>query len=137
MKNPEFIRADWEWDKDYPMCQIVKCGEFLFLTGQVAFDVNGEIVGRDDLKAQARQIFKNMQHVLSRVGCDLTSVVRLTNYFATPMTDINVTQQYWEVRKEFFGDHRPASTGMQVAALMIPDMLLEVDAIAYAPFSKM
>lgn len=132
----EFFRPDWEWDQDVPLTQMVRCGDFLWLSGQTAFDARGEIVGRDDLTAQARQIFTNMQQVLGLVGCDLTSVVRLTNYFAVPMRDMSVTREYWKVRQEFFGDHRPASTGMQVAALMTPEMLLEVDAIAYAPVAR-
>ena len=133
MSDIEFFRPDWEWDRDAPLTQMVRCGDFLMLSGQVAFDEQGQIVGPGDLPAQARQVFTNMRTVLGMVGCDLTSVVRLTNYFTVPLTDIEVTRRYWEVRREFFGAHRPASTGMQVAALMTPEMLLEVDAIAYAP----
>ncbi|MGY6655426.1 RidA family protein [Amycolatopsis sp. TRM77291] len=137
MPDMEFFRPTWEWDSDIPLTQMVKCGDFLWLSGQTAFDERGEIVGRGDLPAQARQIFTNMQHVLGLAGCDLTSVVRLTNYFAAPLDDIALAKEYWKVRHEFFGDHRPASTGMQVAALMTPEMLLEVDAIAYAPGVKL
>lgn len=133
MADLEYFRPDWEWDRDFPLTQMIRTGDYLWLSGQVAFDEQGQIVGAGDLPAQARQVFSNMQQVLAMVGCDLTSVVRLTNYFTVPLNDIAVTKRYWEVRNEFFGNHRPASTGMQVAALMTPEMLLEVDAIAYAP----
>lgn len=130
---PLFFSADWHWDDDYPMSQMVKAGDYLWLTGQVPFGADGEIVGVGDIQAQARQVFTNMQHVLGLVGHDLTSVIRLTTYLTTPMTDMAATRKYWEVRQEFFGDHRPASTGIQVAGLMLPDLMIEVDAIAYAP----
>ncbi|MEV5012875.1 MULTISPECIES: RidA family protein [unclassified Streptomyces] len=135
MTNLDFVQSDWNWGKDYPMSQLVKAGDYLWLSGQIAFDHEGKIVGPDDLLAQARQVFTNMKHVLGRVGCELTDVVRLTNYFATPM-DYEMTKSYWTVRREFFGDHRPASTGVQVAALMTPDLMLEVDAIVYAPHAR-
>ena len=78
-----------------------------------------------------------MRHVLGLVGCDLTSVVRLTNYLVVPLRDADTTKAFWEVKREFFGDRHPASTGIQVSALISPDMLLEVDAIAYAPDAKL
>ena len=134
MNDPTFIvEKDWRRDDEFPGCQIVKVGDLLFLSGIVAVDEDGKIVGNGDLQAQARQIFTNMRRVLGLVGCDLTSVVRLTTYIATSLAEPAVTHRYWDVRREFFGNHRPATTGVQVAGLASPDMLIEVDAIAYAP----
>lgn len=133
MQDPLFIRDDWRWSDDKPMCYMVKAGDFLFLTGQVALDENGNVVGPGDIAAQARQVFTNMRRVLRLAGCDLTSVIRLTNYLTTSMADMVATRAYWDVRREFFGNHRPASTGVKVAALMLPELLIEIDAIAYAP----
>lgn len=112
---------------------MVKAGDFLWLSGQTGTDEEGNLVGVGDIRAQARQVFTNVRRLLGLAGCDLTSVIRLTTYLTTPMTDMVFTQQYWEVRREFFGKHLPASTGVQVAALMLPDMLVEVDVVAYAP----
>jgi 2-iminobutanoate/2-iminopropanoate deaminase len=133
MEDPLFIRDDWRWTEDKPMCYMVKAGDFLWLTGQVALDENSEIVGPGDIQLQTRQVFTNIRRILALAGCDLTSVIRLTNYFTTSMTDMVATRKYWEVRREFFGNHRPASTGVKVAALMLPELMIEVDAIAYAP----
>jgi 2-iminobutanoate/2-iminopropanoate deaminase len=133
VRDPFFVRSDREWDQTWPMSQMVKAGDLLLLSGQIAYDERGELVGAGDVVAQARQVFRNLQHVLGRVGCDLTSIVRLTNYFATGEMNMETTLRYWEVRRDFFGDHRPASTGLLVAGLMTPGILLEVDAIAYAP----
>jgi 2-iminobutanoate/2-iminopropanoate deaminase len=133
MTAPLFLADNRQWDEAKPMCHLVKAGDFLWLSGIVAYDEEGNVVGPGDLRAQARQIFTNMQRRLGLVGCDLTSVIRLTTYLTTPMTDMKFTKRYWEVRHEFFGAHRPASTGVQVAALMLPELLVEVDAVAYAP----
>ncbi|APH71677.1 RidA family protein [Aquibium oceanicum] len=133
MTAPLFIADERHWDETKPMCHLVKAGDFVWLSGIVAYDEHGKVVGAGDIPAQARQIFTNMQRRLGLVGCDLKSVIRLTTYLTTPMTDMTFTRQYWEVRQEFFGNHRPASTGIQVAALMLPELLVEVDAVAYAP----
>ncbi len=74
-----------------------------------------------------------MRRVLGLAGCDLTSVIRLTNYLTVSFDDMEQTNKYWDVRREFFGTHRPASTGVKVAALIFPELLIEIDAIAYAP----
>lgn len=133
MADIELIPSEWSWDKDYALTQMVRSGDYLWLSGQIAYDENGNIVGPGDLEAQARQVFTNMRQLLQVAGHDLTSVVRLTNYFAVPSMDMALTRRYWAVKQEFFGGHQPASTGMRVAGLMTPDILLEVDAIAYAP----
>jgi 2-iminobutanoate/2-iminopropanoate deaminase len=126
----EFVRADWEWDRDAPMCAGVRTGDYLWLAGMTAIGDDGEVVGVGDLQAQARQVFANIGHVLGKVGADLTSVIRLTNYFAVPL-DPHVAEKYWEVRREVFGDHHPASTGVQVVGLLRPELMLEIDAVAY------
>lgn len=133
METPIFTAEKLNWDANKPMCHVVKAGDFLWLSGIVAYDEQGNVVGVNDVAAQARQIFTIMQRRLAMFGCDFTNVVRLTTYLTTPMTDMTFTQQYWAVRQEFFGEHRPASTGLQVAALMLPELLVEVDAVAYAP----
>jgi enamine deaminase RidA (YjgF/YER057c/UK114 family) len=133
MSDPLFINEDFPWRDGLPMCSMVKAGDFLWLSGITARDESGKLVGPNDIQAQARQIFTNMQRVLALAGRDLTSVIRLTNYLTTPMNDMEFTRKYWIVRQEFLGNHRPASTGVRVASLMMPEMLIEIDAVAYAP----
>lgn len=126
------LRDEDGGDNPYPLAQLTKAGDFLWLTGQTAYGPNGDIVGIGDFLAQGRRVFENIRHILGRVGCDLSSIVRLTTYFALPLNR-DLARQYWQVRKEFFGTHLPASTGIQVAALIESDLLIEIDAIAYAP----
>lgn len=134
MTDPTFmVEKNWGRDEEFPGCQIVKVGDLLWLSGIVSVDEEGNVVGHGDLQEQTRQIFTTMRRVLGLVGCDLTSIVRLTTYIATSLEDPAVKHSYWDVRREFFGEHRPASTGVQVAGLASPGMLIEVDAIAHAP----
>lgn len=129
MPTVERVPFGFSWDRDMPLSQIVRAGDTLYLAGQVALDEAGNVVGENDLEAQTRQVFLNMQRVLAAAGAQLSDVVRLTTYFATHLS-LDATHRYWAVRKEFFGDHRPASTGLQVSGLLYPSLLLEVDAIA-------
>lgn len=132
MKHLETFQADWESDHDAPISSAVRAGDYLWVAGMVPVNDVGEVVGVGDIQAQARQVFANIQHVLNMAGCDLNSVIRLTNYFATPL-DRETAESYWEVRREVFGDHRPASTGLQVVGLTDPKIMLEIDTVAYAP----
>jgi enamine deaminase RidA (YjgF/YER057c/UK114 family) len=123
------VPVDFEWDREMPLSQAVRAGNTIYLAGQVSLDRHGEVVGANDLAAQTRQIFENVRTVLAAAGANLTDIARLTNYFTVDLTPEN-TRAYWAVRKEYFGDHRPASTGLQVKSLIYPSLLLEVDVIA-------
>ncbi|MNO06943.1 hypothetical protein D3C81_2289360 [compost metagenome] len=59
----------------------------------------------------------------------MSDIVKLTTYFACPLTS-DVTKAYWGVRKHYFGDYRPASTGVEVSALIFPSLLIEIEAEA-------
>lgn len=98
----------------------------LFLAGQVAYDKEGGIVGRGDVKAQAREAFRSIKALVEAQGGSLASVVKLTTY----LTDIRHRPDLAAVREEFFGKKAPASTLVQVALLAHPDMLVEIEAIA-------
>lgn len=123
------VATEWEWEKDMPPAPAIRAGNTLYLSGQIALDAAGKIVGEDDLVAQARQCFQNIQSILKREGADMSDIVKMTTYFACPLT-ADVTHRYWEVRKQFFGSYRPASTGVQIDALIYPTILIEIDAIA-------
>jgi 2-iminobutanoate/2-iminopropanoate deaminase len=133
MNDTLFFKDDIRWREDSPMSHMVKAGDFLWLSGIVSLDEKRKVVGAGDIKAQTRQIFTIMRRVLGLAGCDLTSVIRLTNYLTVSFDDMEQTNRYWEVRREFFGAHRPASTGVKVSALIYPELLIEIDAVAYAP----
>jgi 2-iminobutanoate/2-iminopropanoate deaminase len=103
----------------------VKAGGLLFVSGLVPVDEEGRVVGAD-VAEQARQIFRNLELVLKAAGCGFEDVVKVTNFLLNvgDRTAIN------PVRQEFFGAARPASTLVEVSALVVPGALLEIEAIA-------
>ncbi len=118
---------------DTPLTQGVKVGNFIYLSGKVALDDRGHVVGPGDLVVQTRKCFESIRDVLAVAGASLTDLVKLTTYFTVDITDPAVTRAYWNVREEFLGSHKPASTGLRVHSLIHPELLLEIDAVAVLP----
>lgn len=136
MNHIRTINPDWPWLKTMPLGMgVVGTGSMVFLTGQTAIDADGRVVGENDLRAQTRQCFENIGELLRLAGAGFSDIARLTTYFTVDITDAAVRQAYWEVRAEFLGAHKPASTGIRVAALAHPALLLEIDVIAVLPRS--
>lgn len=107
----------------------VRAGNLLFVSGCVALDVEGRLVGEGDVVAQARQVFENIRLCLAAAGASFADVVKVTTF----LTDIADRARINPVRREFFGDARPASTLVEVSALVLPEFLIEVEAVAVVP----
>ncbi|MFC3833971.1 MULTISPECIES: RidA family protein [Deinococcus] len=108
----------------------VRGGRTVYISGQIALDNHGNVVGADDFEAQARQVFRNLGHVLAAAGLDFGAVVKLT-IFLTDMQDIAAFRR---VRDEFVNTAAPpASSAVQVAGLVRPELWVEVEAIAVGP----
>lgn len=108
-------------------------GQLVAVSGQVALDENGQLVGPGDPSAQARQVFENLRRCLAAAGLSFGEVIKLTYY----VTDVAHLPQVRAVRDEFIDvAHPPASTAVQVVALVRPEFLLEVEAFALAPGSR-
>jgi len=103
----------------------IRAGDTLYVAGQVARDANGALVGPNDGVAQARQVYANLAAVLAAAGARPEHVVKVTTYLVDPADGAAATAE----RLAYFGDHRPAHTGLIVAALG-PDVRLEVEVIA-------
>ena len=104
-------------------------GRVVAISGQVAFDKHGAVVGAGDPAAQARQVFENLRRCLAAAGATFGDVIKLT-YFVTDVAHMPVIRA---VRDEFLSagtDPLPASTAVQVAALVFPDLVLEIEALA-------
>jgi enamine deaminase RidA (YjgF/YER057c/UK114 family) len=100
--------------------------ELVFVSGQLALDDDGQLVGIGDVVAQAEQVFTNIAAILAEAGCELDDVVDVKVY----LMDINDISRIAEARRRFFGDRRPASTALQIGGLVMPEALIEVSAIA-------
>ncbi len=107
----------------------VRFGDLLFVSGAAAFDSNGNVVGKGDVVTQTRVVLQNIRDALQAVGADMGDVLKVTVF----LTDIADRAAINPVRKEFFGDAKPASTLFEVSALAVPDMLVEIEAIAGIP----
>lgn len=105
-------------------------GHILRFTGQVAWDEDENIVGKGDVEAQTRQIFRNIIAVLETVGGRLEDLVEITTYF----TDRSQLPLIQKVRAEFLdADSAPASTSVMVAGLGHEDFLVELTPVAVIP----
>jgi 2-iminobutanoate/2-iminopropanoate deaminase len=105
----------------------VVAGDTLYVSGIVPVDAAGHVVGGDDVVAQARQVFANMERVLAAAGATAADVVKVTVY----LLDVDDRPKINPVRQEFFGAARPASTLVEVSRLAVPGALVEIEAVAY------
>jgi 2-iminobutanoate/2-iminopropanoate deaminase len=119
----------WTWQEKFGFAHAWKAdnaSSVLFLAGQGPVTPEGEVL-QGDFEAQARLTFENLRTVLERAGASFESVVKVTAYF----TDISNLRDYARVRNEFIRvDKPPASTAVEVSALALPGMTIEVEAIA-------
>jgi 2-iminobutanoate/2-iminopropanoate deaminase len=116
----------------YTHAVVTKPGKLIFLSGQVANDPSGQLVGKGDLKAQTEQVFANLKTALAAAGATFTDVVKITFYVKnyTP-TDLPALRA---IRDKYVNTAEPpASTLVGVASLFQDDYLIEVDAIAVVP----
>jgi len=99
----------------------------LYIAGQVAFDSEGKVVGKGDVRAQTEQVFRNLKIALESAGASFGDVVKL-NWYVKDMSHLGV---YRDVREQYLGTGpRPASTLVEVKGLALEDLLIEVEAIA-------
>jgi reactive intermediate/imine deaminase len=101
-------------------------GRTLYVSGQVALNASGTLVGAGDLKAQTRQVFENLKAALADAGGTLDDVVKITIF----MTDLSQIQEFREIRNGYFPQRVPASTLVQVVRLARPEFLIEIEAVA-------
>ncbi|WP_121750020.1 RidA family protein [Streptomyces sp. E2N166] len=102
-------------------------GRFVAVSGQLALDEEGGLVGEGDPAAQARQVFENLRRCLKAAGASFDDVVKMT-FFVTDMAHMSAIRA---ARAEHIPDDRlPAASAVQVAALVRPEFLLEIEAFA-------
>lgn len=107
----------------------VRFGDLLFVSGMVALTPGGEVVGEGDVTAQARYVHELLAATFAQVGASFADVLKVTVY----LTDVADRQAVNEIRKEFFGAAKPASTLVQVSALVMPELLVEIEAVVGIP----
>ena len=105
---------------------IEPAAKLAYISGQVAFDERGAVVGVGDIVTQAIRVFDNLGALLKASGSDFTRVIK-TNYY---ITDVSLFPKVAELRPRYFSMPYPASTMVEVKGLVHPDLMLEIEAVA-------
>ncbi len=115
------------WDsRRYKFTHGILSGDILAISGQNGINVKGVVEGKEDFETQTRVTFQNMGKILAEAKMSFDDVLMLRNYF----TDIRNLAKFNEIMQEFFGDYYPAATAIEVSKLALPELLIEVDALA-------
>jgi reactive intermediate/imine deaminase len=99
---------------------------WIFVSGQIAHDADGTLVGPGDLPAQTEQVFENLARVLEANGAAFSDVVKIQAY----LTTLDGFDRSREIRARYLPEEPPASTAVRVAELVVPDAVIEVDVVA-------
>jgi 2-iminobutanoate/2-iminopropanoate deaminase len=110
----------------YTHVVVAQSQSLVFISGQLARDKAGNIVGPRDMRAQIRQVGENIRAALEAVGATLENLVKTTTF----VTDIDEFFRHVDVRHDYLGVALPASTTIEVRRLSHPDLMVEIEAIA-------
>ena len=113
-----------------PFCisQAMRLGDLVFVSGQAALDLEGNLVGVGDFDAQAEQVFKNLEDVLAAAGSGLDKILKVTIF----LKDMDNFPKIVALREKYFSQPYPADTIVEVSALALPELEIEIEAIAAA-----
>lgn len=122
------VKTDPDNYASFNIAQGYRVENTIYLSGQVALTLEGDLVGAGDIEAQTKQVFENIAAILATEGSDMRKIVKMTVY----LTDMANTAKYSAVKSSFFSAPPPAETLVQVSALPMPELMIEVDVIAMA-----
>ena len=129
MPRKEELRVDHLNEPISHYTDATRFGDLLFISGCGPLDALGNVVGGDDVAAQARATLENIGAILEAAGATFADVLKVVVY----LTDVNDRAAINPVRQEFFGDSRPCSTLIGINELVVPGMKVEIEAIAGIP----
>jgi enamine deaminase RidA (YjgF/YER057c/UK114 family) len=115
-----------KWEEIVGYSRAVKVGNVIEVSGTVASDENGVVVGEGDAYLQTKYIYQKIEAVLLRAGAEMKDVVRVRMF----VTDISRWQEYGKAHSQFFKDIKPCNTMVEVSALIEPQYMIEIEATA-------
>ena len=124
----EQIRVDPDPYEPYRLSQGFRVGDLVLVSGQAAIAPDGSLVGVGDFDAQAEQVFRNLSRVLEAGGSSLGRVVKATIF----LTDMGNFAKIVSLREKWFTAPYPADTIVEVSSLALPELEIEIEAIAVA-----
>ena len=128
MNDRVMVSTGAPWEKTVGYCRAVRVGAHIAVSGTAPVGDDGRVVGVGDAYAQARRCIEIIERALTEAGASLENVVR-TRMF---VTDISQWEAIGRAHGEAFGEIRPATSMVEVRALIDPDMLVEIEAEAIA-----
>ena len=119
------VHTGTKWEKQVGYCRAVRAGNQVYVTGTAPIDADGGVFAPGDGYGQARRCLELIENALKDLGAAMSDVVR-TRMF---VTDIAHWEAFGRAHREFFKDHPPATTMVEVKSLIDPAMLIEIDAV--------
>lgn len=130
----------WDWSVPMSSSQGWRCGDFIFVGGQISADRDARAVGVGDIETQTRNVMNHIGLVLREAGAEMKDIVKLNTFYRFPpgsSFEGDEERVFWEkmnaVRLEFFDQVGPCGTGVRVEGFAYPDLLIEIEAIAFKP----
>ena len=125
MQKQERLDPGWAWTKKYNIGAGVMVGHTIYASGLVALDSEGNVIG-EDVYTQSSQVFKNIESLLAVAGATMADVIKINTF----LTDMSQYGEFSRARNEAFPAGVPASASYSTPALVLPSLLVEVEAIA-------
>ncbi|MCU1437987.1 MAG: hypothetical protein JWP66_1074 [Naasia sp.] len=135
---PQRLMPDnhWDWSIKVPFSQGWRCGPFIYVGGQISADDKGRTIGVGDIAVQTRNVFEAIKAVLAESGAEMRHLVKFNTFYVHDGEGEEI-REYWEamtaVRLEYFEEPGPVGTAVRVSGLAYPDLLIEVEGVAYVP----
>ena len=121
------IKTDPDPYEAFRLAQAYRVDNMIYVSGQAAFSLQGEIVGVGDFDAQAVQVFENLQTVLQAGGSDLSKVIKVTIF----LKDMGNFNKIVALREKYFTPPYPADTIVEITGLALPELEIEIEAMAF------